>query len=401
METLISSWFLTIISRDGLFFILFALHVRICIISVAVYIYLLFEYGSFFLSCFRYSCSLSTSLFFCFTVFASQGKVHGKEPFTGLNFNNANQSQRPGAARPYTVRKNTVYNLGEEETEEESESDGESKYTITKETLLQGSRRGVIRSDDIMITWETQDSDYLKVELYNGIPKYESTKKVCLPNISRRKFERYIEQVQPVKENNHEPLPPIEKSENKNSSPSNLSLKIISSEEMRPTRRVYDSTFTPYMTRDTMSKFGNMLARTPAEEYFEKLKRQIKRKGAYYLHKKKSITDSRHLQQSIKMFTKYHQTVYGLKVSDGVKLPKTFKPSIRNRKQKNSKLRTEKTSPYQCNTAGNKKIGKAYCIKCDRKCCTCVTLPSHILNPGKLHRRQDRVASHKGAFRKS
>ena len=334
----------------------------------------------------------------------ARGK-YGSEAFKGINFNNANNDKQLEATRSSWVRDDSICNQGHEECDAESDSQSESELPVDKETLLEGSCRGVIRSDDIMITWETQDSDYLKVELFNRIPTYETSKKVHSPQIGNNKILPPIgnnKQQSRSEESKKITLPPIERKTDVLSQASSvLNIDDINlNDDVDPSthKHVFKSLYGSFTPSDKITKIRNMLARTPADEYFKRLKRHIDRKSA--LREKKSITDTKHLQQSIKMLYKYHYNYYGTKLPE-IKLPKISQTAHTRKQIGSSKQREIDDSPYQCySTKYKRKMGKWFCIKCDRPKCRCVTLPSHIRDITRLRHQQEKTQLYKGMFKK-
>ena len=132
---------------------------------------------------------------------------YNEDALKGLNFNNANESKRPAELNHLWFRQDKKHDREEQSNESNVEFGSQLHNTSSKETLLEGNCRGVTRSDDHMIVWETQDSDYLKVELFNRISKSESSTGLHLPTVTKDIDAKQSFRL--VKEMKKEILPPI------------------------------------------------------------------------------------------------------------------------------------------------------------------------------------------------
>ena len=291
----------------------------------------------------------------------------------GVNFNNANETRR---------YEDESWFSSEDKQEEDGdcyiENENQSECSIAKETLLQGSRGGIITSDDYVIRWETQDSDYLRVELFNRMPNYETSDEPFIPKATKYKMVNDVKQFsQTVNNTNKEVLPPIE-SKNNDMLDSRCHTSNIEEDLNRNIilPGPYDSLgVSPYSRREKISKLRNILARTPAEEYFKRLKRQIDRRNACSLHRKTCNFDSKHLQQSVKMLSRYRETVYGAKLHTAVKLPKITTASVRTPRNSRGEVTENRTDHIR--TGFRRKMGAWFCMNCDRSNCKCHRLFPH------------------------
>ena len=317
-----------------------------------------------------------------------------EDALKGLNFNNANESRRPAELNLCSFRQDKRNNREEQCNESNVEYGSQSHSGTTKETLLEGNCRGVIRSDDHMIVWETQDSDYLKVELFNRISKSESSARLHLPTLTTDIDTKQSFRL--VKEMKKEIVPPIdtENSAVLNSLPSGSSVEVRVDQSTCSARQHECRRLSPYIHREKISKLRNILVRTPAEEYFQRLKRQLDKKNTCNLQGNTSNCEARYLQQSVKMLNRYHEALCGTKLPTLVKLPKIAKPSARiNRGQAAENRIDHSTARYR------RKMGKWFCIKCDRPNCSCLSLPSHLRDVARFRQDQQKTKQRKDTFR--
>ena len=287
---------------------------------------------------------------------------YNEDALKGLNFNNANESRRPAESKLFWFRQDKKHDREEQSKESNVECGSHFHSTSTKETLLEGNCRGVIRSEDHMIVWETQDSDYLKVELFNRISKSESSTGLHLPTVTKDIDAKQSFRL--VKEVKREILPPIntENSAVLNSRRSGSSVEVRLDQSTPIVEQQDHLRPSPHIHRDKISKLRNILVRTPAEVYFERLKRHLDETNTCNSQWNTSHRESRHLQQSVKMLNRYHEALYGAKRPTLVKLPKITKQTrIVNRGQ----VAENRTTKYR------RKMGKWFCIKCDKTNCSC------------------------------